>query len=503
MLNLFPLDTYNQELINNVHPQTWKNPKPQPKYNLVVIGAGTAGLITAIATASLGGKVALIEKHLMGGDCLNVGCVPSKALISAAKVAYELQHASEFGFENHSISEESFGKVMERVRKVRAEISKNDSAKRYTDLGVDVFIGEGKFSGKNTIQVGNDQLHFSKAVIATGARAGVPPIPGIHSIDFLTNETIFNLTERPKHLIVIGGGPIGCELAQAFRRLGTKVSLIQDLTFLPTEDPEAAAILENVFKREGIDVYVNAKITQVEPVGQDEKQITVESNGKTVVLKGSHVLVSAGRTPNVENIGLELVGVEYDKRFGVKVDDNLRTTNKNIFAAGDCCMRWKFTHAADQAAQIVVQNALFKGNKKLSALTMPWCTYTQPEIAHVGWYERDAKENQVPVDFFKFDMSENDRAIAEGKTDGFVKVMVKKGTDQILGATIVASNAGDMISEISTAMAAKMGLGALSKVIHPYPTQAEAIKRVAGLYNKTRLTPFVAKLFKKWLNFQL
>lgn len=503
MLNLYPIDTYNQELINNVHPQTWQNPKPQPKYNLVVIGAGTAGLISAIATASLGGKVALIEKHLMGGDCLNVGCVPSKALISAAKVAYELHHASKFGFQDQSISEESFGKVMERLRKVRAEISKNDSAKRYSDLGVDIFIGEGKFTGKNTVQVGNDVLYFSKAVVATGARAGVPPIPGIQSIDFLTNESIFNLTERPKHLIVIGGGPIGCELAQSFKRLGSKVSIIQDLTFLPMEDPDASSILEEVFKNEGIDVYLNAKITQVEPGNYNEKLISVESNGKKVVLNGTHVLVSAGRTPNVEYIGLDTVGVEFDKRFGVKVDDNLRTTNKNIFAAGDCCMRWKFTHAADQAAQIVVQNALFKGSKKLSTLNMPWCTYTQPEIAHVGWYERDAKENHIPVDFFKFDMSENDRAIAEGKTNGFVKVMVKKGTDQILGATIVASNAGDMISEISTAMAAKMGLGALSKVIHPYPTQAEAIKRVAGMYNKTRLTPFVAKLFKKWLNFQL
>jgi len=502
-LNLSPLDQYNQELINNVHPQTWKNPIPQAKYNMVVIGAGTAGLITAIATASLGGKVALIEKHLMGGDCLNVGCVPSKALISAAKIAYEIQHAENFGFENHGIAAETFPKVMERLRKVRAEISKNDSAKRYTDLGVDVFIGEGVFTGKNTIQVENDILNFKKAVIATGAKAGIPPIPGIKSIEFLTNENIFNLTERPEHLIVIGGGPIGCELAQSFRRLGSKVSIIQDKIFLPLEDPDASKILEDVFQKEGIHVHLNAKITQVELTSDGQKQITLESNGKTVVLNGTHVLVSAGRTPNVENLGLEKVGVEFDKRFGIKVSDKLQTTNKAIYAAGDCCMQWKFTHAADAAAQIVVQNALFKGRKKISDLTMPWCTYTQPEIAHVGLYERDAKEKNIDVDFYKFNLSENDRAIAEGKANGFVKVMVKKGSDQILGATIVASNAGDMISEITTAMKAKLGLGGIAGVIHPYPTQAEAIKRVSGMYNKTRLTPFVAKILKKWLNFQL
>jgi len=502
-LNLSPIDQYNQELINNVHPQTWKNPTPQSNYNMVVIGAGTAGLITAIATATLGGKVALIEKHLMGGDCLNVGCVPSKALISAAKVAYEIQHAENFGLENHGIGAEIFPKVMERLRKVRAEISKNDSAKRYSELGVDVFIGEGVFTGKKTIQVGNDTLKFKKAVIATGAKAGIPPISGIKSIDFLTNENIFNLTERPEHLIVIGGGPIGCELAQSFHRLGSKVSIIQDRLFLPLEDPDASKILEEVFQKEGIDVHLNAKITQVEPTSDGQKQITLESNGKTVVLNGTHVLVSAGRTPNVENLGLEKVGVEFDKRFGIKVSDKLQTSNNSIYAAGDCCMRWKFTHAADAAAQIVVQNALFKGNKKISDLTMPWCTYTQPEIAHVGLYERDAKEKNIEIDFFKFDLSENDRAIAEGKTNGFVKVMVKKGSDQILGATIVASNAGDMISEITTAMKAKLGLGGIAGVIHPYPTQAEAIKRVSGMYNKTRLTPFVAKILKKWLNFQL
>jgi len=285
--------------------------------------------------------------------------------------------------------------------------------------------------------------------------------------------------------------------------LGSKVSIIQDKIFLPLEDPDASKILEDVFQKEGIHVHLNAKITQVELTSDGQKQITLESNGKTVVLNGTHVLVSAGRTPNVENLGLEKVGVEFDKRFGIKVSDKLQTTNKAIYAAGDCCMQWKFTHAADAAAQIVVQNALFKGRKKISDLTMPWCTYTQPEIAHVGLYERDAKEKNIDVDFYKFNLSENDRAIAEGKANGFVKVMVKKGSDQILGATIVASNAGDMISEITTAMKAKLGLGGIAGVIHPYPTQAEAIKRVSGMYNKTRLTPFVAKILKKWLNFQL
>jgi pyruvate/2-oxoglutarate dehydrogenase complex dihydrolipoamide dehydrogenase (E3) component len=496
-----PMDEHNRHLVDNVHPSDWQNPTPDGTYNLVAIGAGTAGLISAIGTAGLGGKVALIERHLMGGDCLNVGCVPSKALIAPAHLAAKMRNAAEFGLTPSNVRKEDFPKVMERLRKIRADISDNDSAKRYTEKGVDLFIGEGKFTGHNTIEVGGQTLKFKKAVITTGARALHPDIPGMDEAGFLTNETVFNLTELPEHLIVIGGGPIGCELAQAFRRLGSRVTIIQRSRFLSKEDPEASALLAEVFEHEGIEVLLDASVQRVSVDGA-VKKIHIAQNGTATTLTGDQILVGMGRVPNVENLGLEEAGVEYDTRSGIAVNDNLRTSNPNIFSAGDCCMQWKFTHAADIAAQIVIQNALFGGKKKLSAVNMSWCTYTHPEIAHVGLYEHDAKDKGIATDAYKFEMAENDRAQAEGDTEGFVKVVVKKGTDQILGATIVAAHAGEMISEISVAMAAKMGLGKIGGVIHPYPTQSEAIKRVAGLYNQTRLTPAVAKLMKKWLAWQ-
>ncbi|MDF7808401.1 mercuric reductase [Pontiellaceae bacterium B12219] len=496
-----PMDEHNQRLVDNVHPNDWKNPTPDGIYNLVAIGAGTAGLISAIGTAGLGGKVALIERHLMGGDCLNVGCVPSKALIAPSHLASKMRRAAAFGLTASETSAADFPKVMERLRKIRADISVNDSAQRYMDKGVDLFIGEGKFTGRNTIEVGGQTIRFKKAVITTGARALHPDIQGLEEAGFLTNETVFNLTERPDHLVVLGGGPIGCELAQAFRRLGSKVTIIERSRFLPREDPEASAILAESFKRDGIEVLLESTVEKVSADG-GIKKVHIAQNGKAITLEGDQILIGMGRVPNVGNLGLEEAGVEYDARTGITVNDNLRTTNKNIFAAGDCCMQWKFTHAADVAAQIVIQNALFGGKKKLSDVNMSWCTYTDPEIAHVGMYEHQAKEQGIETDAYKFEMAENDRAQAEGETGGFVKVIVKKGTDKILGATIVASHAGEMINEISVAMAAKMGLGKIGGVIHPYPTRSEAIKRTAGLYNQTRLTPTVAKLMEGWLRFR-
>jgi len=499
--DVLPDDEHNQRLLGNVHPNAWKNPEPSGTYNLVAIGAGTAGLISAIGTAGLGGKVALIERHLMGGDCLNVGCVPSKALIRPSRLAAEMRNAADFGLSPSTIGAADFPKVMERLRRIRADISINDSVQRYADKGVDVFIGEAKFTGPHTVEVGGQEIQFKKAVVTTGARALHPEIQGLEEAGFLTNETVFSLTELPEHLIVIGGGPIGCELAQAFRRLGSRVTIIQRSRFLSREDPEASALLAEVFDREGIEVLLDAEVQSVVATG-NTKTLHIAQNGTAITIEGDRILVGMGRVPNVGNLGLEAAGVEYDTRKGIHVNDNLRTTNPNIYAAGDCCMQHKFTHAADAAAQIVIQNALFGGKKKLSALNMPWCTYTAPEIAHVGIYEHHAKEQGIATDSYKFEMAENDRAIAEGETDGFVKVTVKKGTDQILGATIVAAHAGEMINEVSVAMAAKMGLGKIGGVIHPYPTQSEAIKRVAGLYNQTRLTPTVAKLMKKWLAWQ-
>lgn len=502
MFPVEPMDDSNKTLLHNVHPSDWVNPTPLPIYNLVIVGAGTAGLITAAGAAGLGAKVALVERHLMGGDCLNVGCVPSKSLIRPSRLAAEMRDAGRFGLTPSNVTSEDFPRIMERLRRIRAEISHHDSASRYRDeFGVEVFIGNATFSGPDTVEVDGRQLRFKKAVITTGARAVHPQDDGLAETGFLTNETVFNLTELPKHLIVIGGGPIGCELAQSFRRLGSEVTIIQRSRFLPREDPDASAIIADVFEREGIRVLLNARIKQATKTDAG-KRVVIDVGGKEEIVEGDEILIGAGRTPNVEGLGLEGVGVEYDQRHGVKVNDSLQTTNPRIYAAGDVCMAWKFTHAADAAARIVIQNSLFKGRAKLSKLNMPWCTYTDPEVAHVGLYESEAEEQGIMTNTFKVEMSDIDRAQSDGETDGFVKVLVRKGTDRIIGATIVASHAGEMISEISVAMATNAGLKALSSVIHPYPTQAEAIKRVADAYNRTRLTPRVAALMKWWLKRQ-
>ncbi|MFK5920957.1 MAG: mercuric reductase [Verrucomicrobiota bacterium] len=501
-----PMDEHNSQLISNVHPPDWVNPTPEGRYNLVVIGAGTAGLVTAAGAAGLGAKVALIERHLMGGDCLNVGCVPSKGIIAAAKAAHAAKNGgAEFGIHvDPDAVKIDFAAAMERMRKLRAGISKHDSVKRFADLGIDVFLGQASFVDSQTVAVGDQRLTFKNAVICSGARADAPPIPGLDQVDYLTNENLFNLTELPKRIGIIGAGPIGCEMAQAFARLGSEVLLVEATHgILPREDPDASKIVRESLAADGVQLLCCGKELKLAKTDSGKgARLTVESHGKSYDEQVDHLLVSVGRTPNIEGLELEKVGVEYEK-WGVKVNDHLQTTNAKIYAGGDICMQWKFTHAADFAARIVIQNTLFSiaglGKKKLSSLTMPWCTYTEPEIAHVGLYEKEAQEQGIETTTYTQSMDGVDRAILEGKTEGFVKIMVKKGSDQILGATIVAENAGDLISEITTAMNSKMGLGSLASVIHPYPTQAEAIRKVGDQYNKTRLTERVKKIFNWWL----
>jgi len=497
-----PTDAHNTRLLSYVHPPDWRNPKPASRYNLVVIGAGTAGLVTAAGAAGLGAKVALVERQLLGGDCLNVGCVPSKAIIRSGRAAFDVKEAGPFGVRVGKPVEIDFPAVMERVRKLRADLSPNDSAQRFTKLGVDVFLGQARFAGPESIEVAGQTLRFKRAVIATGARAGEPPIPGLAEAGYLTNETVFNLTQCPARLAVIGGGPIGCELAQAFQRLGSQVSLLhKHAHLLDREDMDAAALVQKAFVREGIALHLNANITRVERNGAG-KVIWYEAHGKEESLVVDEILAGAGRAPNVEGLNLETVGVQYDPRKGVLVNDCLQTSNPLIYGAGDVCLAWKFTHAADFSARIVIQNALFLGRKKASALTMPWCTYTDPEIAHVGLYEREARERGIEVDTYVREFKDVDRAVLDGEVDGFVKFHVRKGHDEILGATIVARHAGEMISEISVAMAGQVGLGKLASVIHPYPTQAEAIRQCGDAYNRTRLTPVVKKWMGRWLAWQ-
>ncbi len=491
--SLSPLDQYNQQLVQNVHPPEWVNPAPKPCYDMVVIGAGTAGLICAAGAAGLGATVALVEKSLMGGDCLNVGCVPSKALLRAARACHDVREAGSFGVRLRGSVEVDFAAVMERLRKLRADLSGHDSAQRFRDLGVDVFIGEGHFIDRRSIGVGSQVLRFSKAVIATGARAVDLPIPGLAKAGYLTNENVFCLTSRPARLAVIGGGPIGCELAQAFSRLGSQVFLLeQQRQLLPREDRDAAAIIEKSLVHDGVTINCCCHIKAV-MVRDGRKYLALECPDSSGELCVDEILIGVGREPNVEGLNLEAAGVGYDKR-GVQVDDCLRTSNRRIYAAGDICSPFKFTHAADAMARIVIQNALFLGRKRAGSQTIPWCTYTDPEVAHVGLYSADAEKLGLAVDTVSVPLEEVDRAVLDSETAGFLKVHVQKGSGRILGATLVARHAGDILSEITLAMQAKMPLGKLASVIHPYPTQAVVIKQAADAYIRRRLTPQVKKL---------
>jgi pyruvate/2-oxoglutarate dehydrogenase complex dihydrolipoamide dehydrogenase (E3) component len=366
-------------------------------------------------------------------------------------------------------------------------------------VGVDVFLGEGRFLGSDTVEVDGKKLRFRKAVIATGARAAALPIPGLAEVGYLTNETVFSLTALPRRLAVIGAGPIGCELAQAFARFGSQVSLLEVAPhILIREDRDAAARIQDALEQDGVSISLGCNIRAVQNQGT-EKLIIVEQNGGSHELCVDAILLGVGRAPNVEGLNLEAVRVAYDRQEGVKVNERLQTTNPRIYAAGDICSPYKFIHMADALARIAIQNTLFLGRAKASALTVPWCTYTDPEIAHVGLYEKEAEEKGIPVQTFVQELHDVDRALLDGEVEGFVKIHVRKGSDKLLGTTIVARHAGEMISELTLTMVGRLGLKTLATVIHPYPTQAEAIKKTADAYNRTRLTPFVKSTLEKWL----
>mmetsp|Transcript_26164 Transcript_26164/g.34389 ORF Transcript_26164/g.34389 Transcript_26164/m.34389 type:complete len:580 (+) Transcript_26164:167-1906(+) len=500
--NVYPMDDHNTKLVNNVHPPDYMNPEPLDKYDLVVLGAGVSGLLSVIMGSALGKKCALIEKHYMGGDCLNIGCVPSKALISCARKFHEVLHCSKFGVRlpPGEVSVD-FGFVMERMREIRANISEHDSVARYSrDFCEHVFLGHAQFTSNNTVEVAGKTLVFEKAMIATGASAAIVPIPGLPETEHLTNSNFFNLTELPPRISIIGCGPIGLEMAQSLKRFGSDVTCFEAFPqLLPREDQDAAVCLKEALEKDGLKIKLGAKIKRVECSDEGGLyhapwrtfKVVLDVNGEEEVYESEALLNATGRAPNVHGIGLDVVGVEYDNKAGVHIDEFFKTTNPKIYATGDVATPYKFTHSADFMARIAIRNMFLGDDNKLSQLIIPWATYTEPEVAHVGLYEYELDQKGVEYESFKRELAAVDRCKCEGVTEGFVKITVKKGTDEILGATIVGPNAGDMISELTVCIQCDIGAGKLAGVIHPYPTTAEAIRQCAAQYNKYYRTPAV------------
>jgi pyruvate/2-oxoglutarate dehydrogenase complex dihydrolipoamide dehydrogenase (E3) component len=459
----------DQRLLANVHPADWINPAPAERYHLVVIGAGTAGLVTAAGAAGLGARVALVERGLMGGDCLNTGCVPSKAILAGARGGGE------------------FGEVMARMRRLRADISPADSAERFRGLRVDVFYGEAQFTAPDRIQVAGAGLHFRRAVIATGASPVLPDIAGLADAGPLTSETVFALVEPPRRLLILGAGPVGCELAQAFAGLGVAVTLLdRERRVLLREDPDAAAAIARALEQVGVSLKLGY---QVERVTREAGITRLHLAGGAGVVEGDALLVATGRRPRIEGLGLDAAGVAVQDGRLV-TDDRLRTTNPRIHAAGDVVSGQQFTHAADFQARMVIANALFFGRGKASRLVTPRVTYTRPEVAAVGVTEGG--------DVITVPLSENDRSVLEGRTDGFLRVHLKPGSDRILGVTIVAPHAGEMISQAVVAMTNGLGLGAMGKAMHPYPTVAESYRKAADQWRRGKLTPLARRVLGAW-----
>ena len=492
--------TDENDLGLNGRPAGWRNPQPSEPYHLLVIGAGPSGLVAARAAAALGVRVALIERHLLGGLALNYSAIPSQALIRTSRLYAEMRNAAVYGACTPPTIAVDFPLAMERMRRIRARLGHTDSAQHIAAEGIDLFFGTARFVSTDTVEVDGQRLRFKKALIATGSRAVMPTLPGLDDAGFLTNETLFNLTELPASLLVIGGGPVGCEVAQALSRFGCRTIIAHSQPlFLPKEERDAAQLLAEALARDGVEVHLNTRAVNVRVEG-GKKLVETINDGSVATITVDAILTGIGRRPALSGLNLEAAGVDYDPDRGVVVDDFLRTSNRRIFAVGDVCLEHQFIDVAEASARIAVRNALCFGRARLSALIIPWCTYTDPEIAHVGLYVRQARERGIPVTTYTVPMHEIDRAIIDGDESGFVKIHVRDGSDKILGATVVARHAGEMINSLSQAMVAGIGLSTIANVVHAYPTQTEGIKKAALAYSKTSPPRWQTWLRRWWLS---
>jgi len=446
--------------------------------DICVIGAGSGGLNVAAGASQMGASVVLVEKAKMGGDCLNTGCVPSKALLAAAHAAAAVRGGGQFGVNSGELSVDG-GRVFEHVRDVIAAIEPNDSVERFEGLGVRVIQAAASFTGPRTLEAGGQQITARRFVVATGSSAFVPPIPGLDSVAYHTNETIFDCTSLPGHLIIVGGGPIGMEMAQAHRRLGTKVTVLELFSIMPKDDPELVDVLRRQLEDDGIDIREGVTISRIEK-SNSGVSVVLGGDGVEVSVEGSHLLIAAGRRPSVDGLGLDEAGVRYSAK-GIEVDGRLRTSNKKIFAIGDVAGGFQFTHVAGYHAGIVIKNALFRLPSKVDNRVVPWVTYTTPELAQVGMVEAEAKKTHGDIRVLRWPFHENDRAQAEALTDGLIKVITTpKG--HVLGCGIVGPAAGELIHTWVLAMSQKIKIGAIAQMIAPYPTLGEVSKRAAGSF---------------------
>ena len=485
--------------IPNTCPAGWRNPAPRGPYHLLIIGAGPAGLVAARSAVAAGAKVALVERHQLGGNCINEGCIPSKTIIRSAQLYAEMRSAQSYGVVPPPEIPVDFAAVMARMRRVCDRLSRTDSAARLAEAGIDLYFGRARFTGPDAVDVDGTGLRFRKAVIATGSRALLPEIEGLNEAGFLNNESVFDLTALPPSLLVIGGGPLGCELAQAFARFGARTVISHDEPlFLPQEERDAAQMVSDALARDGVEIHLNTRVVSVCREGP-RKRVEMLNAGNVTTTVVDEILTGIGRMPAVQGLDLERAGVAYDPDQGIQVDDFLRTSNSRIYAAGDVCLEHQFTNTAKVSARIAVGNALFLGRQRISALTVPWCTYTDPQVAHVGLYVKQARERGIPVKTFTVPMHDVDRAVTDSEEDGFVKIHVREGGDHILGATIVGRYAAEMINTVSLAMVAGIGLRRLASVIHSYPTQGDAIRQAAHACAVAHASPLVAWLKRKWV----